>query len=150
MRIGEGGKPYTIYKFRSMTIDAEDEGPAFAVKNDVRVTRVGRFIRKMRLDELPQFLNIIKGEMSLIGPRPEQERFASQYRRSISCYSYRQMVKPGITGWAQVTHGYTADRDSTEVKLEHDLYYIKHFSIWLDLLISLKTFRTILTGFGAR
>lgn len=149
-RIGKGEKPFTIYKFRSMRIDAEHIGPEFADEDDSRITRVGRFMRKFRLDELPQFWNIARGEMSLIGPRPEQVPIAQRFRETIPFYSYRHLVKPGITGWAQVTHGYTADKSATEVKLEHDLYYIKHYSIWLDLLIGVKTIKTILTGFGAR
>ena len=149
-RIGERGKQFTVYKFRSMLRDAESAGPAFAYEDDARITGIGKFIRQYRIDELPQFLNILRGEMSLIGPRPEQVKMANQFRDSIPYYSYRHMVKPGITGWAQVTHGYTADMSQTEVKLEHDLYYIKHYSAWLDLLIGIKTIRTILTGFGAR
>ena len=107
-------------------------------------------MRQFRIDEIPQFYNIFRGEMSLIGPRPEQVQMARDFTERIPYYSYRHMVKPGITGWAQVTHGYTADMDETEVKLEHDLYYIKHHSAWLDLLIGIKTIKTILTGFGAR
>lgn len=149
-RIGEGGKPFVIYKFRSMRLDAEASGPSFAHEDDARVTKIGRFIRQFRLDELPQFFNIVRGEMSLIGPRPEQEVMVERFKNTIPFYSYRHLVKPGITGWAQVTHGYTADRNATEVKLEHDLYYIKHFSAWLDLLIGIKTLKTIVTGFGAR
>ena len=114
------------------------------------MTKVGRFIRTFRIDELPQFWNIIRGEMSLIGPRPEQAKFVEGYIAEIPYYSYRHIVKPGITGWAQVSHGYTAGRDDTQIKLEHDLYYIKHFSFWLDMFIAVKTFKTILTGSGAR
>ena len=116
----------------------------------MRITRVGKFIRKTRLDEIPQFINVLKGEMSLIGPRPEQRAFVTQFEKDMPFYAYRHVVKPGITGWAQVVQGYAADADDTQVKIAYDFYYIKHFSYWLDLLIVLKTIRTILTGFGAR
>lgn len=149
-RIGQGGRRFTIYKFRSMFIHAENNGPAYASKDDERVTKIGRIIRTFRIDELPQFWNIMRGEMSLIGPRPEQVAFVERFNEDIPYYSYRHMVKPGITGWAQVSHGYTAGIDDTHVKLEHDLYYIKHFSFWLDMFIAIKTIKTILTGFGAR
>ena len=149
-RIGKGGRIFRIYKLRSMFIDSEKNGPKFASKNDARVTRVGKFIRKTRIDEIPQFFNILKGEMSLIGPRPEQPEFVQRFSEEIPFYSYRHIVKPGITGWAQVVHGYAADTKDTKVKMEYDFYYIKNFSLWIDLLIIAKTLRTILTGFGAR
>lgn len=149
-RVGLGGKEFTIYKFRSMTKDSEKDGAKMATEGDMRVTRVGKFIRKSRIDELPQFWNIIKGDMSLIGPRPEQKVFVDQFNESIPFYNYRHIVKPGITGWAQVTHGYAADEDETKVKVEHDFYYIKHFSFSMDLLIFFKTIHTMVTGFGAR
>ena len=149
-RVGQGGRPFRMIKFRTMRIDAERDGAKFARDGDHRVTRVGRWLRKFRLDELPQFWNVLKGEMSLIGPRPEQVPFARQFADEIPYYSYRHLVKPGITGWAQVTQGYAAGKEETWEKLEYDLYYVKHLSLWLDLLIILKTLRTILTGFGAR
>jgi lipopolysaccharide/colanic/teichoic acid biosynthesis glycosyltransferase len=149
-RVGEGGNIFRMHKFRSMHVDAELGGARFAQSEDERVTRVGRFIRRYRLDELPQFANILTGQMSLIGPRPEQVGFVKQFEKEIPFYGYRHLVKPGITGWAQVNHGYAADEKETRTKLEHDLYYVKHFSIWIDVLIGLKTFRTIITGFGAR
>jgi lipopolysaccharide/colanic/teichoic acid biosynthesis glycosyltransferase len=149
-RVGEGGRIFRMYKFRSMTLGADAEGAKFAETKDKRVTRVGAFIRKFRLDELPQFWNILIGDMSLIGPRPEQVRFVEQFERDIPYYAYRHLVRPGITGWAQVNHGYAADHEETRKKLEHDLYYVKHFSFWLDVLIGFKTIGTILTGFGAR
>lgn len=149
-RVGEGDKNFSIYKFRSMRIDAERDGAKLAATNDDRITRVGRFIRKTRLDELPQFFNVLKGDMSLIGPRPEQRAFVSQFEEEIPFYSYRHVVKPGITGWAQVMQGYASDTDDTRIKLQYDLYYIKHFSIWLDVLIVMKTIRTIITGHGAK
>lgn len=149
-RVGKGNKDFKVYKLRSMTKDSEKAGAQFAKANDMRVTRVGKFIRKTRLDEFPQFINILKGDMSLIGPRPEQRTFVDQFEQEIPFYTYRHVVRPGITGWAQVEHGYAADADDTLVKIEHDFYYIKHFSLWLDLLIVAKTVRTICTGFGAR
>lgn len=149
-RIGQGGKPFTVYKFRSMCQASEEDGAQFAQKNDMRVTKVGRVIRKTRIDELPQFFNVLKGEMSLIGPRPEQKKFVDDFKVAIPFYDYRHIVKPGISGWAQVVHGYAAGEEDTRVKLEHDFYYIKNFSLSLDLLVFFKTIQTILTGFGAR
>lgn len=149
-RVGQGGKPFRMCKFRSMGIDADEAGACFAEHDDRRVTRFGRFIRTSRLDELPQLWNILKGDMSLIGPRPEQVPFAAQFEKEIPFYVYRHLVKPGLTGWAQVTQGYAAGVDQTRAKLELDLYYIKYFSFWLDLWILGKTLRTVLTGFGAR
>lgn len=149
-RVGQGGKEFDIYKFRSMCKDSEKDGAQFASAGDMRVTRIGKFIRKTRIDELPQFFNVLKGDMSLIGPRPEQKVFVDQFEEEIPFYSYRHIVKPGISGWAQVVHGYAADVDDTKVKIEHDFYYIKYFSLWLDILIVFKTLKTMLTGFGAR
>jgi len=149
-RVGQGGKDFKVYKLRSMCKDSEKDGAQFAQANDMRITRVGHFIRKTRLDEIPQFINVLKGDMSIIGPRPEQRVFVDQFSVEIPFYAYRHVVKPGITGWAQVVHGYAADADDTRVKIEHDFYYIKNFSLWLDILIVVKTIKTILTGFGAR
>lgn len=149
-RVGQGGREFKIYKFRSMCADSEKDGARLAQQGDARITRVGRFIRKTRLDELPQFFNILKGDMSLIGPRPEQKYFVEQFERSIPFYAYRHIVKPGLSGWAQVTQGYAGNEDETQVKIEHDFYYIKHFSFSLDMLILLKTLHTVVTGFGAR
>ena len=149
-RVGQGGREFRIYKFRSMGKDSEKNGAQMASANDMRVTKVGKFIRKTRIDELPQFFNVLKGDMSLIGPRPEQKVFVDQFEHEIPFYNYRHIVKPGITGWAQVTHGYAADADETRVKIEHDFYYIKHISFSLDVLIVFKTIKTMLTGFGAR
>ena|SRR5690625_95087 len=148
-RIGKGNKPFTIYKFRSMRFD-KDAPAQFAGAADPRITKVGKVIRKLRIDELPQLLNIIKGEMSLIGPRPEQPDFVAEFDNKIPFYSYRHVVKPGISGWAQVRHGYAADADATQVKIEHDFFYIKNYSITLDIFITFLTIRTMLTGFGAR
>ncbi|AVL71134.1 glycosyl transferase [Oligella urethralis] len=149
-RVGKGGKEFKIYKFRSMTKDSEKDGAQFASANDMRVTRIGKFIRKTRIDELPQFFNVLKGDMSLIGPRPEQKVFVDAFEEQIPFYNYRHIVRPGISGWAQVTQGYAADVEDTQIKVEHDFYYIKNFSLWLDLLIVFKTIKTMLTGFGSR
>ena len=149
-RIGQGGKVFTMYKFRSMISSAEDNGAQMATNADLRVTNFGRFIRQTRLDEIPQFINVLKGEMSLIGPRPEQLDFVEQFNDTIPFYRYRHIVKPGISGWAQVMHGYASDEDETKMKLEHDFFYIKNFSLTLDLLIVIKTIQTMVTGFGAR
>lgn len=149
-RVGQGGREFKIYKFRSMRTDSEQNGAQLAQIGDSRITRVGSFIRKTRLDELPQFFNILKGDMSLIGPRPEQKVFVEQFEKSIPFYQYRHIVKPGLSGWAQVTQGYAGNTDETQVKIEHDFYYIKHFSFSLDVLIMFKTVKIILTGFGAR
>jgi lipopolysaccharide/colanic/teichoic acid biosynthesis glycosyltransferase len=149
-RVGKNGKLFTLYKFRSMRVDAEQNGSQFADKRDDRITRVGKFIRKFRIDEFPQFWNVIMGDMSLIGPRPEQEEFVKYFDREIPFYSYRHKVRPGITGWAQVQDGYAASFSATQKKLEYDLYYIKNISLSLDLLIVYATVKTILTVFGSR
>ena len=149
-RIGQGGKLFTMYKFRSMIATAEANGSQMATDADLRVTNFGCFIRKTRLDELPQFINVLKGEMSLIGPRPEQLDFVKQFNETIPFYRYRHIVKPGISGWAQVMYGYASDEDETKLKLEYDFFYIKNFSLTLDLLIVIKTIQTMVTGFGAR
>ncbi|WP_238791213.1 MULTISPECIES: exopolysaccharide biosynthesis polyprenyl glycosylphosphotransferase [Snodgrassella] len=149
-RVGRGGREFCIYKFRSMCSDSEKNGAQMAQLGDARVTRIGHIIRKTRIDELPQFWNILKGDMSLIGPRPEQKIFVDQFIQEIPFYDYRHIVKPGISGWAQVTQGYAADTEQTQIKIEHDFYYIKHFSFSLDILIFFKTLKTMLTGFGAR
>lgn len=149
-RVGKGGKEFKIYKFRSMTSSAEKTGPMFTSADDQRITRVGKFIRKMRIDELPQFFNVLKGDMSLIGPRPEQKVFVDAFEEQIPFYNYRHIVRPGISGWAQVMQGYAANVGDNQVKVEHDFYYIKNFSLWLDVLILFKTVKIMLTGFGAR
>jgi len=148
-RVGQGGRPFTIYKFRSMRFD-RSMPERFADEDDPRVTRVGRVIRKLRIDELPQFVNVLKGDMSLIGPRPEQPAFVAEYDRKIPFYNYRHVVKPGLTGWAQVRQGYTGTADETQVKIEHDFYYIKNSSIALDVMVAILTVKVIMTGFGAR
>ncbi len=150
-RIGLGGHPFTIYKFRTMRQRGHGEtGPHFTSEEDDRVTRLGRFLRKYRIDELPQIINILKGEMSWIGPRPEAIELAEWYEREIPFYGYRHLVRPGITGWAQVNQGNVAEVDAATSKLHYDFYYIKNFSLWLDVLIVARTVYTILTGFGSR
>lgn len=149
-RVGRSGRIFSMLKFRSMHVESECHGAKFADHADPRITRVGGFLRKWRLDELPQLWNILRGHMSLVGPRPEQVCFVKQFEAQIPFYNYRHIIRPGITGWAQVTHGYTADVESTTEKLERDIYYIKHMSFWLDFSIIIRTFRTLLTGFGSR
>ena len=149
IRTGLHGRPFRIWKLRSMR--NEPLAPAqFAQKNDPRITRLGHFIRKTRLDEIPQLWNVLRGDMSLIGPRPEQEKFVQQFAQQIPSYPYRHLVRPGLTGWAQVQQGYAASTDETAVKLSFDLYYVSHYNLGMDLLIALKTVRIVLTGHGAR
>lgn len=148
-RMGFNGKWFNVIKFRSMFVD--HNGSHFTEEGeDHRITRVGRVIRKYRLDELPQFWNVLKGEMSLIGPRPESAELAKWYDSEVPFFAYRHVVRPGISGWAQVMHGYAAGVNDMKDKLAYDFYYIKHFSLWLDLLIWYKTILTVLTGFGSR
>ena len=149
-RIGKGNSVFKMYKFRSMRPNDDDNAaPQFADQDAHRITRLGAFIRKFRIDELPQFFNVLKGDMSLIGPRPEQPGFVEKFEEEVPYYSYRHIVRPGITGWAQVNQGYATDTESTREKVENDFYYIKHLSPSLDFLIIIRTLRTIATGFGA-
>jgi lipopolysaccharide/colanic/teichoic acid biosynthesis glycosyltransferase len=147
-RAGFGGRPFTILKLRTMTHN--HSGGEYTLRDDERVTRVGRFLRHYRIDELPQIINILRGEMSWIGPRPEAMSLAYWYEREVPFYVYRHIVQPGITGWAQVHHGNVAEADAARLKLEYDFFYIKHFSFWLDFVIFIQTLRTIVTGFGSR
>ena len=150
-RIGLAGRPFMLLKFRSMTTDAEAGGqPRWAQKHDPRVTRVGRFIRQTRIDELPQLLNVLRGDMSLVGPRPERPHFVGELAREIPGYETRTRVKPGITGWAQVNYPYGASVEDAREKHAYDLYYLKHRGFLLDLLILFGTVRVILFGEGAR
>lgn len=150
-RVGRGGKPFPLFKFRSMREDAECGGaPAWAAEGDGRITRVGRFIRMLRIDELPQLWNVLRGDMSFIGPRPERPYFVKQFLVSIPFYACRHVVRPGITGWAQVNFRYTASFADARRKLCYDLYYIKNRSILLDTIILLKTVGVVLCGEGAR
>jgi len=137
-----------MVKFRTMLHGAE--GPSFTASNDVRITRIGSFLRRYRLDELPQVLNILKGEMSWVGPRPEALLLGQEYARDIPHFELRGIVLPGITGWAQINQGYAHDADGMRAELEYDLYYRKHCSLWLDLVIILRTLAVVLGGIGAR
>jgi lipopolysaccharide/colanic/teichoic acid biosynthesis glycosyltransferase len=151
-RVGHAGKCITVYKFRTMRpMEVEDERQAAITSDDdERITRTGRVLRTLRLDELPQMFNILKWQMSWIGPRPEAEVLSIWYTSEIPFYRYRHVVKPGISGWAQVNQGHVADVDEVHRKLQYDFYYIKYFSPWLDLLILLRTIKTMLTGFGSK
>jgi len=147
-RSGRGGQPYKIIKFRTMRRDAEADGqPQWATEDDSRATRVGKFLRKTHLDELPQFINVLRGDMSLVGPRAERPELVEMFQRHVPFYRARLLVKPGITGWAQVNFGYASTIDETITKLEYDLYYIKHRNVILDLVILLRTPSTV---FGLR
>ena len=151
-RVGHAGKTITVYKFRTMRRieNCDDRSAAMTKNDDDRVTRVGRLLRKLRLDELPQIINILKWEMSWIGPRPEAQVLSVWYTSEIPFYRYRHVVKPGISGWAQVNQGHVAEVKDVHEKLHYDFYYIKYFSPWLDVLIFFRTIKTILTGFGSR
>lgn len=149
-RVGRGGRVFTCLKFRSMGVDAERNGPVWAQATDARVTRVGRFIRKTRIDELPQLWNVLRGEMSFVGPRPERPVFVEQLRAKIPFYEVRHSVKPGLTGWAQVRYSYGASVEDSCRKLQFDLYYVKNNSLFLDVLILLETVRVVLFREGAR
>ena len=149
-RIGLGGHPFEIVKFRSMQKNAEEEGPRWAEDRDHRITRVGRFIRRYRLDELPQLFNVLRGDMSLVGPRPEQPKFCATLEREIPFFGQRHSVRPGITGWAQIKFQYGASIEEARAKLEYDLFYIKHMSPLLDLAILFETGKVILLGRGAK
>jgi exopolysaccharide biosynthesis polyprenyl glycosylphosphotransferase len=148
LRTGQNNQPFRVYKFRSMYQDAEERGAKWASERDPRITRVGYLIRLTRLDELPQIWNVLRGEMSLIGPRPERPEFDSQLRKEIPYYDLRYLVKPGITGWAQVLYPYGASVEDAYEKLSYDLYYIKNYSLWLDIAIVFKTIRVVLLGKG--
>jgi sugar transferase (PEP-CTERM system associated) len=150
-RVGENGKTFTVYKFRSMCVDAEKGGtPVWATEQDERVTRVGRVIRKTRLDELPQFWNVLRGDMSFVGPRPERPFFVEQLAREIPFYQQRHAVKPGLTGWAQVKYQYGSSVEDAMEKLRYDLYYVKHMSLSFDVSIVFDTVKVILFGKGAK
>lgn len=151
VRVGEREKKFVLYKFRTMRQDAEEgTGAVWAQENDPRITRIGRFLRKSRLDEIPQLFNVLKGDMSFIGPRPERPEFVEKLKEIIPYYSERHFVKPGITGWAQVKYPYGASVEDAVEKLRYDLYYIKHLSIMLDMLIMLETVKVVLFGRGGR
>lgn len=154
IRVGYRGQTFVLYKFRSMRVDAERDragtNPDITQDSDQRITRVGSFIRKSRIDELPQIWNILLGQMSWIGPRPETIVLSEWYENEIPFYRYRHIVRPGITGWAQVKQGHVTSIEDVKRKLEYDLYYIKHYSIWTDILIVIQTAQVVVTGFGAK
>lgn len=152
-RMGYRGRPFTVYKFRSMRVQddtSRNRSSDMTRTDDDRITRVGRFIRKTRLDELPQLFNILMGQMSLIGPRPETLNLSEWYEQEIPFYRYRHIVRPGITGWAQIKQGHVTSVDDVREKLEYDFFYVRNFSIWLDFLILIQTLRVMLTGHGAK
>jgi sugar transferase (PEP-CTERM system associated) len=149
-RVGMNWQLFKVIKFRSMSVDAEKNGAQWASKNDSRVTRVGGFIRKCRIDELPQIFNVLKGDMSFVGPRPERPEFVEKFTETIPFYVERHRVKPGITGWAQLCYPYGASEDDAVEKLKYDLYYVKNYSLFLDLLIILQTTEVVLWGKGAQ
>ena len=150
-RVGQNGKIIKVLKFRSMRSDAEKDGkPIWATAKDDRVTRVGKIIRKIRVDEIPQFVNIIKGEMSFVGPRPERPHFVEQLAKEIKFYDHRHLVAPGLTGWAQIKYPYGASVEDAKMKLQYDLYYIKNQTLALDLVIIFETVKTVLFGKGGR
>lgn len=150
-RVGLGGRTFKVTKFRSMRIDAEKDGKAkWATRNDDRITRVGRFIRKVRIDELPQLINVLGGSMSLVGPRPERPVFVDQFSVEIPFYTVRHSVKPGVTGWAQVRYQYGSSIDDSINKLQYDLYYVKNHTLMLDLFVLIETIRVVITGEGAQ
>ena len=146
-RVGINGQKFMIYKLRSMYIDAEKNGHQWASKDDKRITKVGNFIRRYRIDELPQIINIIKGDMAIIGPRPERPEFIKEFLKDIPNFNDRLAVRPGITGWAQVNGGYELTPNE---KLENDIYYIQHESTKLDFIVLLKTIKVIFNGHGFR
>lgn len=149
-RVGKNGRTFTLTKFRSMRVDAEESGPVWASKGDTRTTRVGRVIRKIRVDEIPQFWNILLGHMSFVGPRPERPHFVAQLAEEIPFYEQRHLIAPGLTGWAQIKYPYGASIEDARQKLQYDLFYIKHHGLFLDALIMFETIKIILFGRGAQ
>lgn len=149
-RVGLYGRKFMVYKFRSMRTDAEKAGPQWATKNDTRITRIGRLIRKTRIDEIPQLWCVLKGDMSMVGPRPEREHFIELLRKEIPLYMFRLKMKPGLTGWAQVRHSYDNSLEDVQKKLKYDLYYFENMSLLMDLQILVRTIYVVLTGKGAQ
>jgi len=147
-RVGKNGRTFTLMKFRSMRVDAEKDGPVWAQTDDQRMTRVGRIIRKIRVDEIPQFWNILRGDMNFVGPRPERPHFIAQLAQEIPYYEQRHLIAPGLTGWAQIKYPYGASIEDARQKLQYDLYYIKKQSLTLDATIMFETIKTILFGRG--
>ena len=148
IRIGKNGKPFKAIKFRTMVQNAEKHGAQWATKNDPRVTAIGKFLRKSRIDEIPQLINILKGEMSFVGPRPERPEFVDKLKQEIPFYRERLLVKPGLTGWAQINYRYGASVYDAKTKLQYDLYYVKNRSLALDFGIILRTIKTVLSAIG--
>jgi exopolysaccharide biosynthesis polyprenyl glycosylphosphotransferase len=149
-RVGLNGRVFKVVKFRSMRNDAEKDGvPRWATAGDSRVTRIGRILRKVRIDELPQLFCVLKGDMSMVGPRPERPYFVDQLVQDIPFYAVRHSVKPGVTGWAQVSYHYGASKEDTVEKLQYDLYYVKNHSLFLDVVVLFETIGVVLTGSGA-
>jgi len=149
-RVGRNGEIFVLHKVRTMFLDSEVDGPRFAAHQDRRVTSIGRFLRRTRLDEWPQFINVLKGEMSIIGPRPERPEWVEEFRREIPLYDLRHAVRPGITGWAQVNTGYGVGKAGAEKKLNYDLYYLEHLGIAIDVIVTYRTLATLIRGQGAR
>jgi len=149
-RIGMNGKTFSVYKFRSMVQDAEASGAKWATRNDPRITPFGNFMRKTRIDEIPQLWNVLRGDMGLVGPRPERPEFVPWLAEQLPFYDLRHMIRPGLTGWAQVRFKYGATLEDSREKLEYDLYYIKHMSLGLDLMIMFETIKTIVRRRGAQ
>ena len=149
-RVGLDGRLFSVVKFRSMRVDAEKDGPKWAAKKDDRITRIGQILRKSRIDEIPQVLNVLKGDMSFVGPRPERPVFVEELNTELRFYQQRHRLKPGITGWAQINYPYGASIADAREKLSFDLYYVKNASVFLDMLIILQTVRVILFPSGAR
>src|SRR5256714_9354065 len=149
-RVGKNGRTFTLMKFRSMRVDAEKDGPVWASNGDDRMTRVGKIIRKIRVDEIPQFWNILRGDMNFVGPRPERPHFVAQLAREIPFYEQRHLIAPGLTGWAQIKYPYAASIEDARQKLEYDLFYIKNQGLVLDAAILFETIKTILLGRGGR
>ncbi|MCC7138526.1 MAG: sugar transferase [Planctomycetes bacterium] len=150
-RVGRAGRPFDVIKFRSMRKDAESRsGPVWASEGDPRITRVGRFLRRYRLDELPQLWNVLVGQMALVGPRPERPHFCDVLREQVPLFELRTIVRPGLTGWAQVRLAYGASADDARAKLEYDLFYVMRRSLWFDVAILAETARVVLTGDGSR
>ncbi|MDP0494290.1 MAG: exopolysaccharide biosynthesis polyprenyl glycosylphosphotransferase, partial [Fusobacterium sp. JB021] len=144
VRVGENQKEFYVHKFRSMKNDAEKNGPRWAMEDDPRITKYGDFMRKTRIDELPQIWNILKGEMSFIGPRPERHIFIKKIEKKVKYYNMRHSIKPGLTGWAQVMYSYGSSIEDSKKKLEYDLYYIKHQNFTLDMVVLFKTIKTVI------
>lgn len=147
-RVGKNGRPFRLMKFRSMRTDAEKDGPVWAKTDDERMTRVGRIIRRVRVDEIPQFWNILRGDMNFVGPRPERPHFVAQLAQEIPYYEQRHLIAPGLTGWAQINYPYGASIEDAKQKLQYDLYYMKNQNVALDATIMFETIKTILFGKG--